>query len=241
MSEDDIELNNDIKAFQASLKHQINSFRKRIIEPGSVQYLSKNVDIDQLANYSEKQSKERVYDLLSNFSLSLTTSKVFRFIQLRSFAIILESALNACERKNPIEICFHLRNYLEFAASFSYSQDQIIPILNELIPNIKVEFNHYDTGLSFYSPTDDYLSSNFSLVKLFLYLNAQTNVDTKKDFYSNTSIVPDKNHPLKSVSIMKKLQVFEKKIDQFHPTYDLLSEYLHPNSRPFWDNIIGYG
>ena len=74
-----------------------------------------------------------------------------------------------------------------------------------------------------------------------VYLNAQTNVDTEKDFYSNTSIVPDKNHPLKSVSIMKKLQAFEKKIDQFHPTYDLLSEYLHPNSRPFWDNIIGYG
>jgi len=40
---------------------------------------------------------------------------------------------------------------------------------------------------------------------------------------------------------MKKLQAFEKKIDQFHPTYDLLSEYIHPNGRPFWDSLIGYG
>jgi len=250
--EDTLELENNIKNFQTRIKRDIKSFRKRIIEPGEIQYISKDIDdlsADEISenNYEHLifRSMEIQYNQCLNISLPLPVTKIFRFTHLTSFAHILESLLRACERRSPIEICFHLRNYLEYSASYSFALGEIIPIMNQFIKNIKIEprENFYKSHLIEQIPSKQFINLSVKLYKLISVYCWQTNVTKKTidEFDGNKSIVPDKSFILKSTKITKKLQAFEKKVDLFHPTYDLLSEFLHPNSFTFWSSVDNPG
>lgn len=207
---------------------------------------------EKIANnqeYLDTIDKKCLYNGCSNLSLPLSSTKLFRFIHLRNFAQILESLDQALNRKHPIEICFHLRNYLEHSANFSYALEEIISAAKQLLNNIKLETipSTFDPEIRFYNCSNEYEDSSNKLYQLLTYSYFQTNVNISKygldldKIVGNESIVPDKSYSFKSVNITKKLKAFESKVDFFHPTYDLLSEFLHPNSFTLYSSFVSSG
>jgi hypothetical protein len=251
---DNIELNYSIKDLQKSINHQIKQLRKRIISPGDVQlYERKNTsltEVEKIENNVEhlvSRSKEILYNENSNLTLPISSAKIYRFIHLRNFVQILESLDRAINRKNPIEICFHLRSYIEHSANFLYALDEIIPLAQQLFNNIQLELkpNVYSKELQYFVPKE-YVDSLTKLYQIFIYSCFQRNVlgyyqKGHGEFIGNDSIELDKTHGLKSVKISKKLKAFEEKVDSIHPTYDLLSEFLHPNSFTFNSSFLSPG
>ena len=116
MSKENLDLKEDIKNFQISLKSQIRSFKKRLIEPGNIQFIPQSffhtMD-DELESYIKEVSwednfdyflskrNESIYKMCCDVSLPLASSKLFRFLHLRIFSIILELILlvQFCVRK----------------------------------------------------------------------------------------------------------------------------------------------
>jgi len=247
MSKENLDLKEDIKNFQISLKSQIRSFKKRLIEPGNIQFIPQSffhtID-DELESYIKEVSwednfdyflskrNESIYKMCCDVSLPLASSKLFRFLHLRIFSIILESASQACRRKNPIEVCFHLRSFLEHAANFSYALDEIIPVSKELLINMKLNnvvpvLGVPNSGGLVPAPEFEELSER--LHKKFARYSYQTNIDGEQIIKGKKSLVPDKSYPAKSISITKKLEAFNKRNPVVHLIYDYLSEYIHPN------------
>ena len=189
--------------------------------------------------YFLSKRNESVYKTCCDASLPLSSSKLFRFLHLRIFSIILESASQACRRKNPIEVCFHLRSFLEHTANFSYALDEIIPASKELLKNIKVDYDQFDFTLGepdsgIYMPSIEFMESSKKLLKILALSSYQSNIDFDQILIKGkTSLVPDKSDILKPISIRKKLEALEKKKPVLRLTYDYLSEYIHPNSYIF--------
>ena len=247
MSKENLDLKEDIKNFQISLTSHIRSFKKRLIEPGNIQFIPesffhttddalesyiKEASLEENFDYFLSKRNESVYKMCCDASLPLSSSKLFRFLHLRIFSIILESASQACRRKHPIEVCFHLRSFLEHAANFSYALDEIIPMSKELLININ-EYNVMPVlgvpnsgGLT---PTSEFAEISTRLHKKFALYSYQTNIDAEQLTKGKGSLVPDKEYPLKSINIRKKLEAFNKRNPLLQPIYDYLSEYIHPN------------
>ena len=117
--------------------------------------------------------------MLNEFLKIFFINPIFSF---RTFAQILQSISEACNRKNHIEVCFHLRNYLEYAASYSYALDEIIPKANQLQKNIKIE--HTPTSLLkegvVKAPSEEFFNLSFKLYKFIMNCNLQSNIDIDK-------------------------------------------------------------
>ena len=249
MSKENLDLKEDIKNFQISLKSHIKSFKKRLIEPGNIQFIPesffhttgddiesyiKEASLEENFDYFLSKRNELIYKTCCDASLPLSSSKLFRFLHLRIFSIILESASQACRRKHPIEVCFHLRSFLEHAANFSYALDEIIPASKELLININEEnimpvLGVANSGGLF--PTSEFEELSSRLHKKFALYSYQTNIDVEQLIKGkeSLSLVPDKDYPMKSISIRKKLEAFNKRNPILQPIYDYLSEYIHPN------------
>ena len=171
--------------------------------------------------------------------------KFYRLTRLRYISNILNSILSSFRDSKTIEYAFNCRHLLEVVATFDDGISKYIELSNPIL-NTKIEFKSDELRDKINIGKDLLDTNGFFYRKCLLPLFTEQNrivMPTRiswknlreKNFSnnSNNSLEPKKNDQefvLTPESVIKACRIFEKKINNFHPTYELLSEFIHPNS-----------
>ena len=127
------------KEFLQQVKSTVETIIEDVENDGDSAIAKYSETFDKWNPKSFRLSKEEISACYEELDDSVIEDIKWAQTQVRNFAQILESLDQAINRKNPIEICFHLRTYLEHGANFSYALDEIFPLAHKLINNIKLE------------------------------------------------------------------------------------------------------
>ena len=153
--------------------------------------------------------------------------------------------------------CFALRSFLENTAHLISSCQQVIDEYKRYTEKISsaelsldgfhddkinqwsnyLKEHFYDKIMSNYAPTTitiptaEFPDNQSDQLKFKEHMKGYK-VEDLSILTGNPSVSLNKDHILKPQNIISKLQKLEKKVDGIRPTYEYLSEFIHPNSFP---------
>ena len=201
-------------------------------------------------NFKYKFDKwEHLLDWYNLCYCPVINMELFRLTRFKYLDQILKKIIYFYNNNFFIELAFNLRHFLEVSAIFDFNilkmQKLSEPISNfkRPDPNLPLEIRKLLVD-DFLNYKGEFIKNNLTpLFDEVWKINLPTRInlsDNEGEFIDNESLEPTEGEHgfnLKSSSILKYLKTFEKKIKNSHPTYDLLSEFLHPNSYILLGNI----
>lgn len=194
-------------------------------------------------NHNYKFDKwEHLLDWYNYCYCPVINMELFRLTRFKYLDQILKKIIYFYNNSSFIELTFNLRHFIEVSAIFDFNllklQKLSEPISNfkKPDPNLPIEIRKLLVD-DFLNYKGEFIKNNLTpifdevwKINLPTRINLNDNLGT---FIDNKSLEPTEGEfgfNLKSSSILKYLKSFEKKIKNSHPTYELLSEFLHPNS-----------
>lgn len=160
---------------------------------------------------------------------------IFRYSRLKYLERISSNICSSYEEKRILEFSFNCRHFIEVSAAYVDGVDKFIKT-SENLSKSDINFSQVPINKrwdfmwdgSFGDSIHEVISNMNNVV-----LPTTINLQRKNSFEKNQSLKPKEGElgfNLLPQNILTVLKRFEKKIDNLHPTYDLLSEFLHPNS-----------
>ena len=231
----------EIDEFEEVLKQQINNLSG--ITNNAVE---KDFTLFDITKYQDTQYKfdknEFFYDwylLCFSILLCMETFRTSRIIYLQQS---LERINFSYQNSRLLDFAFNFRHFIEVSATYDKYTVEIIKSAEKVsnYQNIKTNLDIHERNklsLNFIDMKGDFVV-NFLLP---FYDETIKNIfPTTIGLHGKSGAFKD-NEPLKPKKgdttsnlyperIMKHLQHFEGKVKNLHPTYDLLSEFIHPNS-----------
>jgi len=131
--------------------------------------------------------------------------------------------------------CFSYRSFIETAADFITSCMGIRDNYDkyaDLLRSGELKISH---KLGIYEEWSSFLRSNFLDTTLKAHSPTSINWDllgTPNKLSGNTPLSNSKKDRLWAGRVANKMALLETRIDGIRPTYDFLSEYIHPNTYP---------
>ena len=205
------------------------------------------LNYDQLFKYDEEEVDilDDYYDWYIKCFTPYHYMNFYRHTRLRYIYKILKSMLFSYQKNRILEYAFSCRHLLEVTATFNFGIDKFLELVKPVLnTNVKIESKDINKKVQFvesFLGKDNFFYQD-CLLPLFREQNKivmPTTIKWKeiieKDFLinNNETIKPKKNdqeYILKAESVTRDCLYFEEKIQNFRPTYDLLSEFVHPNS-----------
>jgi hypothetical protein len=190
--------------------------------------------------------------LLYWYYLNFTPSigmEILRVNQLRYLNRTLKNIGSSYYDNRVLEFSFYCRHFLEVSASYVYAAEDLVN-LSEPLRKSKIHPKSMSLDEMSKYKFFEYGGGHLDLIvpvvnKIGVYNCPMTvNLEDISLFRSNNPLKPKKGqlgYNLLPKGIMNKLQKFEKKIPNIRPTYDLLSEFLHPNSFIFSTSVSDSG
>jgi len=167
--------------------------------------------------------------------------EALRVSRLRYLNRILKKIVLSFDENRVLEFAFNCRHFIEVSASYVHSAEELVNSSEPLrktsidLKSMSIEERRkYNENLC--DPKGEYLNNLLFPLCNNLGVNLlpmTVNLQDPSSFNHNNPLKPKEGqlgYSLVPKSITNKLQKFEKKISNLHPTYDLLSEFLHPNS-----------
>jgi hypothetical protein len=131
--------------------------------------------------------------------------------------------------------CFSYRSFIESAAHFIITCMEIRSNFDKYTELLQGEKLVISSKLGMDSEWADHLKLNFLDPIVKAAVPTSVNWDalaTAGQLAGNSPLSNSKNDPIKPQRIAKKMELLETHITGLRPTYDFLSEYIHPNSYP---------
>ena len=131
--------------------------------------------------------------------------------------------------------CFSYRSFIESAAHFIITCMEIRSNFDKYTELLEGEKLVISSKLGMDDVWRNYIKSNFldPIIKAISPTSINWGaLDIPNELADNSPLSNSKNDPIKSGRIAKKMELLETRIDGLRPTYDFLSEYIHPNTYP---------
>lgn len=190
----------------------------------------------------ERNKEEYFYDWYHYCFCPISFMQSYRVSRLKYIHETLKRVIRSYEETHFHEFCFNFRLLIEVVASHDHVTNQILNsskfIINFKKPPLKGTIDERkDYFEKVINPNQEFMNSGVS--KLYadigkITMSTSINLQGKSNgFNNNKSLKPGEGelgYNIISESITKSLISFENKIKNLRPFYDLLCEFLHPNS-----------
>jgi len=238
----------DIEEFEAVLKQQIKNLSE--ISNNAIQSDFAFPDFERHQKDQDKfDINEFFYDWYTFCYSALLCMESFRASRLNYLHQTLERINYSYHNSRLLEFTFNFRHFIEVSASYDKHVIEIIKLSEKVSDYPKGNLNlklqeRKKLGMNLVDVNGDFIKN--CLVPFYEKI-AKIILPTTIGLHGKSGTFKD-NEPLKAKKgeitsslyperIMKHLQHFEGKIKNLHPHYDLLSEFIHPNSYIFMSRI----
>ena len=238
----------EIEEFELVLKQQIQNLSE--ISNNAIQ---RDFAFPDFQKYQKNQSKldinEFFYDWYTLCYSALLCMESFRASRLNYLLQTLERINYSYHNSRLLEFAFNFRHFIEVSASYDKHVIEIIKLSEKISNypkgNLNLNFQQRkEKGMNLVDLNGDFIKN---YLVPFYENTAKIILPTTIGLHGKSGTFKD-NEPLKAKKgeitsnlyperIMKHLQHFEGKIKNLHPHYDLLSEFIHPNSYIFMSSI----
>jgi hypothetical protein len=233
-----------ISEFESSLVKQLKILSNSIPKNYNIKIPKFSSDILQRIKTQDfkRNKEEHIYDWYHYCFTPVSVMQSYRVSRLKYLHQTLKRMIKSYEESQLHEFCFSFRLFIEVAASYNHGTNQILNssefIINFKKPPIKGTLEERKDYLEkVMQPNQEFMNSG--VVKLFTQLGnivmpTKINLQGKSNGFNDNKPLKPKESELGSYiiskSITKSLISFEKEIKNLRPFYDLLCEFLHPNS-----------
>lgn len=238
----------EIEEFEAVLKQQIKNLSE--ISNNAIQSDFAFPDFERHQKDQDKfDINEFFYDWYTFCYSALLCMESFRASRLNYLHQTLERINYSYHNSRLLEFTFNFRHFIEVSASYDKHVIEIIKLSEKVSDYPKGNLNlklqeRKKLGMNLVDVNGDFIKN--CLVPFYEKI-AKIILPTTIGLHGKSGTFKD-NEPLKAKKgeitsslyperIMKHLQHFEGKIKNLHPHYDLLSEFIHPNSYIFMSRI----
>lgn len=243
-----IEVSNDkIIDFEKTLHAQIKVLSNAIPKDHDIKISSFSLELikrEMTQNY-DRDFQEFYYDWYHLCFSPISTMQSYRVSRLKYLQQTLKRMIQSYEESQVHEFCFNFRLFIEVAASYNQDAQKILNLSETVINFKKPPLNGNMDARNNYSkkvtdPDGEFFKHG--IIKLFtslgkIILPTKINLQDKLHGFTNNESLEPKDGQLGSYliadSIRKALVNYEAKIKNLRPFYDLLCEFLHPNSYIF--------
>ena len=190
----------------------------------------------------ERNKEEYFYDWYHYCFCPISFMQSYRVSRLKYIHQTIKRIIRSYEESQFHEFCFNFRLLIEVVASYDHGTNQIFNsskvIINFKKPPLKGTIDERtDYCEEVIDPHQEFMNSGVGKLNADLgkmTMPTSINLQGKSNGFNNNKSLEPKEGELGSYiiskSITKSLIHFENKIKNLRPFYDLLCEFLHPNS-----------
>jgi len=230
-------------SFEKTLKAQLNLLKDAIPKNQKINFSNFGIELGKRVkeNKFNRTQSEYFYDWYHFCLNPISQMMAFRLSNLRYMHQALNRMIFFYNQSYLHEFAYNFRLFIEVSALFNRGIKIISKptefLINFKTPNINSTMEYRKEYFEEVLKIDgDFVKQGLIPLMEIARLTLPVSINIQgleKGFRNNDPLRPKKGQLGENLipeRIMKALQEFEQKINNLHPFYDLLSEFLHPNS-----------